>query len=151
LRRTTGDYEVLLRIWEVKTFRERKAFNVRWTPSTVDEALTQLHTQVRMYMEWSPASASFAYTIPSQPRPWLETLGASLGVFLVEKTILPREQLAPVERDLNETAQRAAGSEAASLAWLTFRARVGKLGLATPAEARLARSPLVIQAQKAMG
>jgi hypothetical protein len=153
LRGTAGDYEVLFRVWEVKTFRERKTFNVRWTPSTVDAALTQLHTQVRMYMEWSPASAAFAYTIPSQPRPWLDTLGASLGMFLVEKTILPREQLASVERDQKEIAQRAAASEAASLAWLTFRARVAKLGLATPAamEAPLARSPLVIQAQKAMG
>lgn len=151
LRGMSGDYEVLLRVWEVKTFRERKTFNVRWTPSTADAALTQLHTQVRMYMEWSPASASFAYTIPSQPRPWLETLGASLGMFLAEKTILPREQLAPVERDLKETAQRAAGSEAASLAWLTFRARGAKLGFATPVDAPLARSPLVIQAQKAMG
>lgn len=151
LRGTAGDYEVLLRVWEVKTYRERKTFNVRWTPSTADAALTQLHSQVRMYMEWSPASASFAYTIPSQPRAWLDTLGASLGTFLVEKTILPREQLAPVEQDLKGTAQRASGSEAASLAWLTFRARVAKFGLAMPAEATLARSPLVIQAQKALG
>lgn len=151
LRGTAGDYEVLLRVWEVKTFRERKTFSVRWTPSTADAALTQLHTQVRMYMEWSPASASFAYTIPSQPRAWIDTLGASVGMFLVEKTILPREQLAPVEKDMTDVAQRASVSEAASLAWLTFRARAARLGLPVPGETSLARSPLVIQAQKALG
>lgn len=150
LRGTTGDYEVLLRVWEVKTFRERKTFNVRWTPSSADAALTQLHTQVRMYMEWSPASAAFAYTLPAQPRTWLDTLGAALGLFLVEKTILPREQLAPVEQDSQAIAQRAAGSEAASLAALTFRARAAKLGFTPVAEAPLARSPLVLQVQNAL-
>jgi hypothetical protein len=150
LRGTAGDYEVLLRVWDVKTFRERKTFNARWTPSTVNAALTQLHTQVRMFMEWSPASASFAYTIPSQPRPWLDTLGASLGMFLVEKTILPREQLAPVETDLRQIAERASAGEAASLAWLTFRARAARQGINGAPEATLARSPLVLQAQKAI-
>lgn len=151
LRETAGDYELLLRVWDVKTFRERKTFSARWTPSTVDAALTQLHTQVRMFMEWSPNSGAFAYTIPSRPRPWLDTLGASLGLFLLEKNILPREQLVPVERDLNEVAERAAGGEAAGLAWLTFRARVIRLKLAAPAEALVARTPLVLQAQKVLG
>ena len=151
LRATAGDYEVLLRVWEVKTFRERKSFSARWTPSNADAALTQLHSQVRMYMEWSPASAAFAYTPPSQPRAWLETLGASLGLFLVEKMILGRDQLAPVETDLQAVAQRAAGSEAASLAALTFRARAARLGYPASCDAPLARSPLVIQAQKALG
>ena len=150
LRLTAGDYELVLRVWEVKTFRERKSFNARWTPATADTALTQLHSQVRMFMEWSPASAAFAYTIPPQPRAWLDTLGAALGLFLVEKNILPREQLAPVERDLNETAQRAAGSEAASLAALTFRARAAALGFEVPPMPSLSRSPLVIQAQHAL-
>lgn len=151
LRSTAGDYEVLLRVWDVKNFRERKTFSARWTPSTADAALTQLHSQVRMFMEWSPASAAFAYTIPAQPRLWLDTLGAALGLFLVEKTILPREQLAPVEQDSNAMAQRAAGGEAASLASLTFRTRAAKLGYEVLAPATLARSPLVIQAQQALG
>ncbi len=146
LRVVAGDYEALLRIWEVKTFRERKVFNVRWTPSTADAALTDLHAQVRGYMEWSPASAALAYTIPAQPRPWLETLGASLGLFLVEKNILARDQLAPVEGDLQHAAQRAASGEAASLAFLTLRNRAVKLGFAPPAEVTLARSPWVAQA-----
>lgn len=148
LRATAGDYELVLRAWEVKTFRERKVFNVRWTPATADTALTQLHTQVRAYMEWSPSSAAFAYTIPAQPRPWLDTLGASIGLFLVDKGLLPRDQLAPVEDDLKNIGQRAASSEAASLAYLTLRARAARLGVATPEGVTLARSPLVLEAQK---
>jgi hypothetical protein len=151
LRATAGDYEVALRVWEVTTFRERKTFSVRWTPATVDVALTQLHSQMRAYMEWSPASAAFAYTIPAQPRPWLDTLGASLGLFLADKALLATDQLAPVGADLQQAGQRAAASEAASLAFLTMRARAAKLGLADAIEPMLARSPLVLQAQKAIG
>ncbi|MSU50002.1 MAG: hypothetical protein EXS37_13110 [Opitutus sp.] len=151
LRAISGDYELVLRIWEVKTFRERKVFNARWTPATADAALAGIHAELRGYMEWSPASAAFAYTIPAQPRAWLETLGASLGLFLVEKTILTRDQLAPVEADLLAAASRAATGEAASLAYLTLCARAVKLGFAVPADVTLARSPLVLQAQKSIG
>jgi hypothetical protein len=150
LRSAGGDYEVILRIWDVKSFRERKTFTARWTPSTADAALSQLHNQLRMYMEWSPASAAFAYTIPAQPRSWLETLDAALGLFLVEKKVMPSSQLAPVDADLRQIAQRAAGGEAASFAHLTFAARAARLQLATPVDAALARSPLVLQAQKAI-
>jgi hypothetical protein len=150
LRASAGDFELLLRIWEVKTFRERKVFNIRWTPATADAALVKIHAELRAYMEWSPASAAFAYVIPAQPRAWIDTLGASLGLFLVEKTILPASQVAPVEADLNQAAQRAGQSEAAALAFMTLRARAVKLGLAAPVEATLARSPLVAQAQKLM-
>ncbi len=150
LRVNAGDYELLLRIWEVKTFRERKTFNVRWTPATADAALTRIHAELRGYMEWSPASAAFAYIIPVQPRPWLETLGASLGLFLAEKSILARDQLAPVAEDLSAAALRAPQGEAASLAYLTLRTRAAKLGFAVPEEATLARSPVVLQAQKSV-
>lgn len=148
VRAVAGDYDVTLRIWEVKTFRERKAFSIRWTPSTADAALTSLHTQVRTYMEWSPASAAFAYVVPAQPRAWLETLGASLGLFLVEKAILARDQLAPVDADLRNAVQRAPAGEAASFAFLTLRQRAAKLGFEVPADAPLARSPLVAQASR---
>jgi hypothetical protein len=148
LRSISGDYELLLRVWEVKTYRERKTFTTRWTPATADAALSQLHGQVRAYMEWSPASAAFAYTITSEPRVWLDTLGAALSLFLVDKAILPREQIASVDDDMKHLAQRAAGSEAASLAYLTARMRVAKLGLTTTIEAPLARSPLVQQASR---
>jgi hypothetical protein len=148
LRGTAGDYEAILRVWEVKGFRERKTFTARWTPSTADAALTQLHTQVREYMEWSPASAAFAYVLPAQPRPWLDTLGVALGFFLVEKAVLPAEVLGAAATDLPAVAQRAASGEAASLAWLTLRARATRLGIPAAIEATLARSPLVIEAQK---
>jgi hypothetical protein len=151
LRATAGDYELLMRVWEVKTFRERKTFSARWTPSTADAALSQLHAQIRMYMEWSPASAAFAYTIPTQPRPWLDTLGAALGLFLLEKNIVPREALGPVEQELQRGGERAAGGEAAALAYLSSRARAAKLGFTVPALPPLARSPLVLEAQKALG
>jgi hypothetical protein len=72
-------------------------------------------------------------------------------LFLVEKNILPREQLAPAESDLKQIGERAAAGEAASLAFLTFGARAAKLGLTIATNAPLARSPLVLQAQKALG
>ncbi|HUR60244.1 MAG TPA: hypothetical protein VM029_21145 [Opitutaceae bacterium] len=152
LKALSGDYELGLRIWEVKNFRERKTFTARWTPATADVALLQVHAQVRAYMEWSPASAAFAYTMPVQPRTWLETLGAAVALFLVEKSIVPPELLAPVLPDLQAAASRAAASEAASLAFLTFRARAKQLKLAEPpGEVALARSPLVAQAAKLLG
>ncbi|MDO8544981.1 MAG: hypothetical protein Q7S40_31440 [Opitutaceae bacterium] len=149
LKVTAGDYELVLRAWDVKSYRERKAFTARWTPATADAALVQLHAQVRGYMEWSPSSAAFAYTIPAQPRAWLETLGASLGLFLAEKSIAPRELLRPVADDLAAAARLAATGEAASFAFLTMRARAQRLGLGdAPPDATLARSPLVNQAAK---
>ena len=81
---------------------------------------------------------------------WLETLGASLGLFLAEKAILARDQLAPIDADLREAAQRAPTGEAASFAFLTLCQRARKLGFETPAAASLARSPLVAQARKAI-
>lgn len=151
LRMTSGDYEVLLRIWDVKGFRERKTFSVRWTPASADAALLELHGQLRAYLEWSPASAAFAYIIPQQPRGWLETLGASLGLFLVDKGVVPPAQLAPATPDLAHAAQAAAAGEAASFAFLTLRQRAARLGLGeSPAPVVLARSALVTQAEQAL-
>jgi hypothetical protein len=152
LRVKEGDYEILLRVWEVKGFRERKTFSARWTPATADEALQKLHAQLCAYMEWSPASAALAYTPPAQPRAWLETLGTSLGLFLAEKTSFDRELVPPPLPDLERIATRASTGEAASLAFLTARARAQKLGLlASPVDAALARSPLVAEAQGLCG
>src|SRR5581483_8007274 len=120
LRVLAADYELTLRVWEVKSFRERKTFSARWSPATADEALAKIHGEVRRYMEWSPASAAFVYAAPTQPRAWLETLGASLGLFLLEKKILPAEQIRAPAEDLAGAAERAAASEAASLAFLTL-------------------------------
>src|SRR5690606_32062295 len=109
------DYELVLRVWEIKSLRERKVFTTRWTPATVERALTQAHSQMRAYMEWSPASAAYAYTVPTQPRGWLDTLSASLNLFLVEKAILPPAALLPAENELRAAARRAPSSEADSL------------------------------------
>lgn len=149
LRGRAGDYELLLRIWEVRSFRERKTLSVRWSPANADEALSSLHGQLRTFMEWSPASAALAYVVPAQPRAWLDTLGASLGLFLADKAILPADVLPPTERDLAAAGARAAGGEAASLAFLTLRQRAVRLGLPVPATAfPLARSALVQQAER---
>lgn len=79
---------------------------------------------------------------------WLETLGASLGLFLAEKAILPLTQLASVDSDLRAAGERAAKSEADALAYLTLRARAVKLGFPEPAAAVLMRSSLVLQAKQ---
>jgi hypothetical protein len=151
LRMRDADYEVLLRIWEVKGYRERKTFSVRWTPASADTALLELHGQLRTYLEWSPASAAFAYIIPTKPRGWLETLGASLGLFLVDKGVVPPAQIPPVSADLQRAADAAAGGEAASFAYLTLRQRAARLGLGEgPADVKLARSTLVTQAGQAV-
>ncbi len=148
LQAAAGDYELLLRVYEVKGFRERKKFTARWTPATVDAALAQLHGDVRRFMEWSQANATLTYAAPTAPRAWLESLGASAGLFAVDKKVVPADVLPPLATDLAHLAQHAADSEVASLAYLTARARAAALGLAAP-EATLAETPLVRQAERA--
>jgi hypothetical protein len=151
LRVRDADYEILLRIWEVKGYRERKTFTARWTPASADTALLELHGQLRTYLEWSPASAAFAYIIPGKPRGWLETLGASLGLFLVDKGVLPAAQLRPATTDLQQAAAAASGGEAAAFAFLTLRQRTARTGLGeAPADVKLARSALVTAAEQAV-
>jgi hypothetical protein len=153
LRANAGDYEALLRVWEVKTFRERKTFTTRWTPATADETLARLHAEVRGYLEWSPASAAFAYVPPAKPRAWLDTLGASLGLFLAEKNIIPLAAISPCAEVLAHATQHAAAGEAASFAFLTTRTRISKLDptASVSGEVALARSPLVNEAKKIAG
>lgn len=149
LRAVSGDYELVLRVWEVKSFRERKSFQARWTPATADKALAQLQGQVRTYMEWSPSSAALAYLAPAQPRPWLDTLAASAGLFLAEKGVIAPASLAGVAAEVQAAAGRAAAGEAPSLAFLTLQGRAVRLGLSAPVEAPLARSTLVNAARAA--
>ncbi len=154
VRQQAGDFELVLRVWEMKKFRERKQFTARWTPSTADAALTQLHAEVRQFMEWAPypAGAGLAYVPPASPTAWLDALGASLGLFLVEKKLCPPELLLPVGPSLAGLARGTADSVAGSLAWLTLLARARALGLETgAAEARLAGDPLVREARSALG
>ncbi len=95
LRARNADYEVNLRIWEVKKFRELKAFAVRYTPSTANEALAKIHGQLRAYMEWTalPAGNGLAYASPADPVSYLQALGASTSLFLGGKGLLPTAQL----------------------------------------------------------
>jgi hypothetical protein len=152
LKATGEEFEVVLRVWEVKKLRERKTFAAKWTRATADAELAKLHEQVRTFMEWKPAGAGLGYAVPAQPRAWLDTLGASLGAFLVEKAILPKDTIVAPEAVLATEATNAASSEAASLAWLTLRARLVKsAGATAPAGVALAESAVVSQAQQILG
>jgi thioredoxin-like negative regulator of GroEL len=146
LRRTADACEVIIRLWEVKKFRERKQFTARWTAATADAELAQLHGQICTFMEWAPAAGGLTYAAPAQPRAWLDTLAGSLSLFLAEKELLARDQLAPPDELLAPAAAGAASGEAASLAYLTSRNRAQRLELAGRLEAVLAASPLIAQA-----
>jgi hypothetical protein len=148
LKHHAGDYELVLRVWEVKKLRERKAFTARWTPASADAELAKLHEQVRLFMEWAPAKEGLPYAMPAHPWAWLETLGFSTGLFMVDKNLLPAEQLAPVPEAVLHASRHAGESEAASLAFLTLQARAAKLGAAIPAEVTLVPSELVTQASR---
>jgi hypothetical protein len=90
LRVRNADYELVVRIWEVKKFRELKSFTIRWTPADANEVITRFHQQLRTYMEWTalPAGAGLAYVAPAAPLPYVLGLGGSLGLFLAEKGII---------------------------------------------------------------
>ena len=146
LRQVAGDYEMVVRVWEVKKFRERKQFTARWTPATMDAELAKLHEQIRLFMEWTPEKIGLPYAPPASPRAWLDTLGASLALFLGEKNLLPKEQIIVPDSLLARAASDAAGGEAASLAFLTLRNRAERQGIAARLEAALSNSPLIAQA-----
>lgn len=149
LHQTAGDYELLLRVFEVKKFRERKTFAARWTPATADVELGRLHEQVRQYMEWSPEENGLAYVACPEPRAWLDVLGASLSLFLAEKQLLSFAQLAPLAPLFDVAAPLAASTPAASLAWLTLRARAARLGVAPAlSSVQLSANPLVATASQ---
>ena len=81
LRQTAADYELVLRVWEVKKLRERKTLTVRWSPATAETELTQLHEQIRTFMEWSPEKSGVPYAPPAPvfqlaPRKALSVRGA---------------------------------------------------------------------------
>lgn len=155
LRHVAGDTELLLRVWEVKKFRERKQFTARWSPGTADAELLKLHEQIRLFMEWSSygEGPGLAYRPPVAPRAWLETLGASLTLFLGEKNLLAPEQLTTLATPLKTIAEQAAsGADSAALAWLTAKSRAEKLRILPPGlnHAALPPSPLVAAAQSAL-
>jgi hypothetical protein len=99
-------------------------------------------------MEWSPEKVGVPYTAPVSIRTWLDTLGASVALFLAEKKLLPNELVPPLDDILKRAAAAAATSETASLAFLTLRNRAEKLSLASRLDAALAESPRIAQARQ---
>ena len=152
LQNTAGDYEILLRVFEVKKFRERKTFTARWTPATADAELNRLQEQISQYMEWSPEGTGLPYVPTSEPGVWLDSLGASLSLFLAEKQLLPPAQLVSPEAVLERAAPQVMVRPVASLAWLSMTARAARLGveLKLP-NVQLSSHPLVEQARQALG
>lgn len=101
LRNRNDDYELVVRIWEVKKFRELKQFATRWTPATADTVLKQFHEQLRLYMEWraQPEGYGLPYAAPAAPTAHIQALGATLSQFLGDKGVLAPEQV-PTGLDL---------------------------------------------------
>ncbi|MBI3887214.1 MAG: hypothetical protein HY302_16025 [Opitutae bacterium] len=154
LRHQSGDYELGLRLWEVKKFRELKSFAARWNPATADEALRQLHTQLRTYMEWSalPAGQGLAYAPPAAPLAALHALGAALTFFLGEKALLPAAHLPPGSAALLRAARLMPEDVRAQLALVTGLLRMKKLNVAAePESLEHARAWLTTDAAKAVG
>ncbi len=112
LKNHNDDFELLMRIWEVKKFRELKQFSTRWTPATADDVLRQFHEQLRLYMEWTalPEGNGLAYVAPVSPHAYVQALGASLTLFLGEKGVLAPEQMNPVAADFLPAAQDVRGN-----------------------------------------
>lgn len=152
LRQTAGEFELLLRVWEVKKMKERKLFTVRWNASSADSELAQLHEQVRMFMEWSPEKTGITYAPNSRPSVWLNTLGASLSLFFGGKGLLPKEQIVLPDAIVDGAAEQAAVNEAASLAWLTLKHAATQLDLVhNLAEVYVRPTPAVKEAQQLLG
>jgi hypothetical protein len=152
LQQTAGDYELLLRVFEVKKFRERKTFTARWTPATADTELAKLLEQIGQFMEWTPAQSGLAYVPTSEPGGWIDTLGASLSLFLADKSLLPMAQLAPLAPVLERTAPQVMIRPIASLAWLTLQARANRLGLKVSwPSVQYSSHPVVAQARQVAG
>jgi len=82
-----------------------------------------------------PAGQGLAYSLPSAPRDYVETLGAGLTLFLAEKQILPVAQAIVPAGPADRLGGAAAQSEIASLLLLGLHARARRLGIAESAVA----------------
>ena len=151
LKHHAGDYELVMRVWEIKRFRERKTFTARWSPATVDAELTKLAETIRMFMEWAPypANTAMTYVPPAQPKAWCDTLGSSASLFLADKGVLQKQWVDTPADALKRAGERASSSEAASLAYLTLLDRASRLDplILLQVDAPLFESPLVEQAR----
>lgn len=147
LREHDADYALTLRLWEIKGFRERKTFEVRWTPATADQTLAKLHEALRVFFEFKPLGAGLTYQPPVRPTVWIDTLAASLSTFLADKGVLPRTQLAPLPATLADPTE----GDAAALARLTLADRCRRVDLAATPPELVAPSPLVSTAAAQLG
>jgi hypothetical protein len=131
LRNRNDDFELNLRIWEVKKYRELKAFSTRWTPATADAALGQFHEQVRAYMEWTalPVGQGPAYATPPAALSYVQALGASLTLFLGEKNLLAPDQVAGTPAPLLAAAQANPGDVRAQLMLVSGLQRLRARGI----------------------
>ena len=137
LRHRNDDFELTLRIWEVKKFRELKAFTTRWSPATADAELLKLHELLRGYMEWKalPVGHGLAATAPVAPLAYAQALGAGLTFFLGEKGILPPGQMPADAALLLRAAQLNPDHAGAQLALAAQLLRMKSQGLAPDPEA----------------
>jgi hypothetical protein len=131
LRNRNDDFELTLRIWEVKKSRELKAFTARWTPSSADAELTRLLGQMRGYMEWValPAGRGLAYVPPAAPLAYLHGLGTALTFFLGGKGVIAAGQMPPDGAGLLRAARANpdhVASQLALAAWLLQRKATGQ-------------------------
>ena len=150
LKREGEEFALTLRVWEVKKFRERKQITARWSAATADAELTKLHEYVRAFMEWAPypAGAGLPYSAPPSPIAWIDALAALLGLFMVEKRLLPKEQLPNLSPVFDAFAPHAFSPPASSLAWIMLRFRAASLGLQPSlSEVLLSSHPAVVRAR----
>jgi hypothetical protein len=150
LKREGEEMVLQIKVWEVKKFRERKEITARWTAATADAELKKLHEYIRAFMEWAPypEGAAIPYSAPSSPTAWLEAIGTLLGLFLVEKSLLPKDQLPPLPPVFDSFAPHTFSPPASSLAWISLRSRAKSLGLAPSlAEVMLSSHPAVARAR----
>jgi hypothetical protein len=154
LKREGAEHVLIMRVWEVKKLRERKQFTIKWTAANADAELTKLHEFIRTFMEWSPypEGSSLPYSAPSTPTVWLDALGALLALFMVEKKLMPREQLPPLAPVFDAFATHVFSPPSASLAWISLRLKASSLGLAPSlSEVLMSRHPAVVEARALIG
>ncbi len=131
LRNRNDDFELSVRIWEVKKYRELKVFTTRWTPSDADGELQKFQELVRGYMEWTalPAGSGLAYTAPAAPLVYVHALGAALTFFLGEKGVLAPEQMPPGTEALLQSARANADDPRAQLTLVAALLRLKAQGI----------------------
>ncbi len=141
LRSRNADYELGLRIWEVKKYRELKSFAIAYTPATANEALLKIHGQMRAYMEWSalPAGNGLPYAPPVDPGAYLPALGASVSLFLGGKGLLPATHVPLEAAPFLQAARANPDDPRAQLGLVSALGRLKALG-AAPNEDALAHA-----------